>query len=426
MALASPVVRQRASSSRPGKHSRTDPAQGKARRQAFGLLCTLQAGAGLAGSAVTFLYQPHNWSVVGGSVPLDSNGQMLATLLQVAVLLASITIFFVFSGFNAPIYGGIVLLLAIPTFEMLRAVSSGVGVGYQFVSMLYVSLVTLALISLKPRIDDLKIIGLVGVGIALLALAYAALLPANAFMPDGWNEKLIRSLPALAGPFYHSNTLGLLLALCLPFTLLLGHQWVRLSSIALLAITILLSQSRTALLAAGVSILVLAICRVQPRISRQAASLSLLLTGVVIFVIPLATADADDFSDRGRVWQWALRQLNTLGQYTWGVRPQWPITKGEGSLASSAHNLFIQWMFIGGIILILIGAGVFIAFSRQVIPLLPAEPQFVATLYLLTLLLLSMFEFLLVFNPGSPFFLVIVIPLACVLNQRPPNQKILQ
>jgi hypothetical protein len=388
----------------------------KSRRFALGWLCFMQASAGIAGSAVTFTSEPHDWSAVGGFVEVSATGAALENLLQIAVVLSCAVIFVAYSRPTVILTGGVALFLVIPLFNVLRSFADGSGIGHQVQGFAYLSIVSLALIALRPTVKDLKVVGSVGVAIALVALSYAVVLPANAFMPDGWKDALFPTLPVLAGPLSHSNTLGVLLALCAPFTLLMvsrGRKWI---SLVLITSVIVLTQSRTALLALVAALVLLWICEMRPEQSKICVRLSLFVAGIFVFAVPLATDDGHAFSDRGMVWHWVFAQFRDTEQYAWGINSSWPRRMSDGASISSAHNLFVQWMFLGGFALVGLGLALFYTYARRVVRRLPSAPYLVAALFLLILTIISASEYLLVLTPGSPFFVVTVIPLVSVLT----------
>ena len=265
-----------------------------------------------------------------------------------------------------------------------------------------------------------------GVGVALIGLIFAVFYPDTAYMPKGWNDKLFASFPALAGPVNHSNTLGLFLAFCAPFTLLISRKWWKWTSLLLIAGVIVLSQSRTAMLALGVSLAVFLICTLWPGTSKVAAGLSLFLAGALVVAIPLVNEDPHGFTDRGTVWKWTFEQFHSARDYVWGVSSTWPSHPNgwrHGALLASAHNLFIQWLFVGGVALVILGALLFLAYTRRVMPMLPGTTPLVAIMYMLTLLGVSVSEYIVELAPASPFFLVIVVPIVCVLVQPRPEAR---
>lgn len=183
---------------------------------------------------------------------------------------------------------------------------------------------------------------------------------------------------------------------------------------------IVLSASRTALLALGASLVVLLIGKLWPAVSRLTAGPSLFVAGVLVVAVPLTTKDDRVYSNRGMIWTWAFGQFRSPGQYLWGVNLAWPSRLtgwSDAAPATTAHNLFAQWLFVGGLALVILGVLLFFAYTRRVVPMLPGTAASVAVMYLLTLLVVSVSEYVVVLDWGSPFFLVIVVPLVCVLAQ---------
>lgn len=389
----------------------------RSRRVALGWLCSLQAGAGIVGGAVTFALRPHDWAVVASNVQVHPVGAALALSLNLAVIACAGVIYVSYGGYSQAITSGAALVLAIPTYGVVRSIADGADPGIQIQVLAYQTIFCLALISLRPTIEDLKVVGGVGVAIAVTALLFALLLPENAYMPEGWNEKLFPSLPVLAGPFNHSNNLGLLLAFCAPFTLLMTRKWWKWTAFLLIAGVIVLSASRTAMLAVGVSLAVFLVCQLWPGASRLIASLSLMIAGALVVVVPLATEDPHEYSDRGMIWTWTFDQYHSSGDYIWGASSAWPDRLNEYAPATSAHNLFAHWLFIGGVALLAFGIILIVTYASRTVRMLPGTVPLVAILYMLTLLILSVAEYLLVLTPGSPYFLATFVPLVCVLTQ---------
>lgn len=386
-----------------------------ASRAAFVWLCSLQAASSLVRGIVTYAHVPHN---TGSDVPFDAIGVALEFALQAAVVFVAGIIIYSNRDFVSVRIGGVLLLLTVSAYGYMRSVADGSVSIRGLTTLIYLLVVCLALVALRPRINDLKVVGGVGVIIALAALLFGLLFPATAFMPEGWNpDKLIPSIPSLAGPLSHSNILGLVLALSAPFTLLFRLRWWRWTSFLLVATVIFLSASRTALLALGLSFVVLVLCELFPRMSRFIAGLLLIVAGLLVVAVPLRTASIGAYvASRGAVWDWVLGRFQGVSQYIWGVNSTFPKYSDGGPLAS-AHNLFLQWLYVGGLVLVAIGAMLFLAYGVRVVRMLPDRIAMVAVLYLLTLLILSISEYVFFLTPASPLFLVIVFPFVCVLAQ---------
>ena len=103
----------------------------RSRRVALGLLCSLQAAAGIVGGAVTFALRPHDWAVVASTVQVHPVGATLALSLNLAVIACAGIIYVSYGGFNQAISSGAALVLAIPTYGVVRSIAEGADPGIQ-------------------------------------------------------------------------------------------------------------------------------------------------------------------------------------------------------------------------------------------------------------------------------------------------------
>ncbi|HEU4424697.1 MAG TPA: O-antigen ligase family protein, partial [Pilimelia sp.] len=189
-----------------------------------------------------------------------------------------------------------------------------------------------------------------------LALLSGAAAGAKTGMPGG----------LLAGPYPHSNVLGISLALSLPFVLHIGHNLARRGCLAAVLLALAWTGSRTAQLAAAAVLLSYLLIRRHP--ARIWPLVAPVVAGAVLIVaLPLFTRDPDAFTDRGRIWQalldrWADRPL--LG---WGPdvfdRPE---LAGElGGRFNHGHNVMVHLLVIGGLITAVLFAGLLYVAWRQ-------------------------------------------------------------
>jgi hypothetical protein len=398
-----------------------DQHRGHSRRVALGWLCSLQAASSMIAAAITYAHSPHDWIVLAGLVQYDEIGVMLANILHAAVIFTAVIIVLSYSdAAHLVVTGGVALLLVL-------FILDGSDPSSRFPAFAYLLVVCLAIIALQPTIEDLKVIGGIGVALALIAVLFALFLPQYAYMPDGWNQKFLPGMPALAGPLNHSNSLGVFLALSAPFIHFFARNWIRWASLVLVVGVVVMSASRTALLALGAALVVFLLCKLWPEMSRLTAGLSFAVAGACVVTVPLMTQDADAYSGRGVVWAWALGQFHKVRQFVWGVSAAWPghpTRQGsEGAPAFSAHNLFVQWLFVGGLALIVLGIAVFAAYAVRVARMSPGTVPFIASSYLVILLASSVFEFIVVLTPGSPFFMTTVVPLVSVLGHHNTLQR---
>ncbi len=391
---------------------------GQSRRLAFFWLCWLQAGSSIIGGLVTYARQPHDFNSIAGLGEFDRVGLAAAAILRVAVIVCSVLIILKHGRNELVVTGSAISLAAISAYTLLRSLAEGSDISTQVLGFIYLLTVVLAILAVAPTLEDLRVIGTIAVSVALLALAFAVVFPANAFMPAGWNsEKALAGIPSLAGPFSHSNTLGIYLVLSAPFVLLFERGWLKWSALVLLVVVIFLSGSRTAWLGLGLSLLVVVACWQWKRLSKPIAASSMVGIAALVVLVPLATRDPEAFTMRGTIWIWALEQFDSYGEYLWGVNPEWPIRRftewSDGSIAASAHNLFLQWFYTGGFALLFIGGIFFFTVYRRIIQGLPGAHSLIPVIHFVALLSVSVFEYVFNLTPGSPLLLVIAFPLLC-------------
>jgi hypothetical protein len=219
---------------------------------------------------------------------------------------------------------------------------------------------------LRPTIQlVLLCAGVAGIAGALLAIAMAFVLPSYAFVPPGDdNEKALDTVHGLlAGPLNNANSLGMALALTLPFTLALRGR-VRVAGIAATLAAILWTSSRTSITGAIVGLVVFAVCR---RSGRRISVLIVVLCGVVQVALPLAfRGQSGAFTNRGVIWD---RSLDALTSAVWlGEGPNFYADQIQfgaqlGRWAFHGHNEFITLSTTGGVLAAGSAAGVLIAIT---------------------------------------------------------------
>ena len=140
-------------------------------------------------------------------------------------------------------------LLAIELAGLLRGQTPG-AVAAAF------PLAALAIWAQRPRTEVLGVIGVLGALTASGSMLFGAIRPDLALLSGtdaGEKQVLLGGL--LAGPFLHSNVLGLALALSLAFVFYLRHPAVRWTCLALILGALVWTGSRTSQLAAGAVLL---------------------------------------------------------------------------------------------------------------------------------------------------------------------------
>lgn len=174
-------------------------------------------------------------------------------------------------------------------------------------------------------------------------------------MPDifsSFGEKALIGNSILAGPFGHSNQLGMNLALGLPFVALALRGTQRVVGILFALIAITWSASRTSLAVTLVVILVI----LGAVILKRPASRLMMLAGsaaatTLMFLLPTVTQDPTAFTNRGLVWDVSLTAANTspfLGLASDAFTTLSQISIQIGAVVNTGHNVYVTIMTIGG------------------------------------------------------------------------------
>lgn len=188
----------------------------------------------------------------------------------------------------------LVLLLAPWLYTVVRTLYLGQLPG-QLSQLLYPALV-LALWAVRPRLEQLAILGwlhAVNVGIGL---ALGVFLPAKGIYQslEGGAvdpEKALLPVGILIGPLTDGNNLAQLLVLGLPAVALLPHRHLRRVLVVLTVLALLWTWSRSALVAAAVGGVVWMVLRCGSPLRRQLLAGAVLVTGLLsVAVLPLVTA----------------------------------------------------------------------------------------------------------------------------------------
>lgn len=224
----------------------------------------------------------------------------------------------------------------------------------------------LAIWLLRPGTAALATIGVLGAATAGVAMALAALRPDLALLTGsaaGAKSWAVGGL--LAGPYPHSNVLGLLLALSLPFAFALPRAWPRRSTLAVILVALVWTGARTSQLAVLVVLLTYGLphWRLGGRLERWGAARARwlpVLVGVPVtaglaltVVTPLLTTDPAAFTERGRIWRalldrWADRPLFGHGPGYFERQPE--LAEALGGRYTHGHNLLVHLLSVGGLL----------------------------------------------------------------------------
>lgn len=214
----------------------------------------------------------------------------------------------------------------------------------------------------------------------------------DAFMSQTWADSSAKGiLPGgiLAGPYSHSNALGLSLALGLPFVVTQLRGITRFAGLSLTVVGLVWSASRISLIS-SVAILALAIVVGWARasVARALLTIASFLALAVMVVLPRIVEDPELFTNRGLIWM-------TSREYGW---ESWlfghgnsayttvnPLTTRMGFLSTTGHNASITFWVTGGLLgLVVIGGLLFLCLrnARSQYVSAPAALLFIAALLL--------------------------------------------
>jgi hypothetical protein len=342
--------------------------------------------------------------------------------------IVSVTAFIRYGGLRSRLGFPLVLLILFSFVSRLATTSTSLFELHAALDHLALVGVIVALAALRPRMDDLRVLGFFGVAVACYSIVFSLLKPDNAVvpLPAGGTTKAIIGDLVLAGPMSHANSLGIFLALTFPFVGLLRRTYQRFLGSLLLLVVSVLSASRTALIAIACVMLYYLACRALLGFRRRAmAALVLLVTGILVCVIPWLVTDRQAFSMRGTVWQGSLGAWEAHGSLIFGLGPYWdpnaPKTFAAlGADRASGHNLMVQWLVTGGLFQFLIGVVLVILLAKCAVRCDPALRVPAMTGFLLGFLIVSVTEFVLAFAVSSQLFMPTIFCFATLLTGEIP------
>lgn len=378
------------------------------------LLMAVIVARALVPGALNYLTNEHELLKVGQTAPLAHIATLSASALTAILMVVCLGILATSLNSRTHLSASTWALIALATYETLRqGATNGLSIRESTGIVVFV-LVVAALGSSQQVLSDLRILGGAGLVVSLYSIALAWLRPDNAFLHQYTDElghltKAIIGTALLAGPMGHSNTLGIFVALTIPFVFLFKRRWLVWSAAPLMVFVVVWSASRTSMIALGVAAIYALIWRVTPIRRRPTlATLTLGLGIASIALVPLNDQNPDGLSGRVRVWTksmaiWRDAGSPSLGLGHWATNGELT-TNSLGLLASSAHNLAVQWLVTGGAVELLLGACVLVLGARAALTLDKGRAWPVATTFMVLFLVVSSTEFLFVFAPGETVF----------------------
>ncbi len=248
---------------------------------------------------------------------------------------------------------------------------------------------------IAPRADDLVVFARFGVAIAAVSLLLAAG-GLNGWMAAGAGAgKGIFAERLLAGPFPQMNVLGMALATILPLTALLHSPFIRFAGFGTVAVALLLTSSRTSLLAAAVATLVYLVIRaVRGRIRVLVAWSAVAAAAVAIALLPWMTDDPDAFTKRGEIWLTSRQLLPGNWLFGLGISAYsvgGPVMRaGDMDATWHGHNILVTALVMGGALTALLFLLLFLVGIRKSIQHIDTRPALLASA--LTLFMIGLAE----------------------------------
>lgn len=192
------------------------------------------------------------------------------------------------------------------------------------------------------------------IGVATAGLSIILGIWGKGLMPYGWHQtddKAIIGDTALAGPYSHSNILGLLMALALPLVVLVLRDRERQIGLLLVGVTLVWSASRISIVAAVVIVAVIVAAKYVRRPWRLVAAATV-LAALTMVVVPLRTHDDAAFTNRGLIWKVTRFYAADHPWFGWGTGVFQSLnnefTSAIGTRAVTAHNTWLTVLAVGG------------------------------------------------------------------------------
>jgi O-antigen ligase len=227
---------------------------------------------------------------------------------------------------------------------------------------------------LRPRLEQLAILGyLIGLT-ALISVLMGTLDPAKGILSSATGsiitpDKQLLPWGILIGPLTDGNPLGQFLALGLPSAIYIRHRGRRWAILLLTGFAVLWTSNRSSLAALGVGLAVAAVLKLAPRGTRRLTTAAIVaLAAAVVAYLPLTTTSNDAFTNRGYIWsaslsRWADHPITGLGSQWYAQSAKY--ADNIGPTAFHGHNQFVQTLVLGGLINLLLVVALLIALIRM-------------------------------------------------------------
>lgn len=283
--------------------------------------------------------------------------------------------------------------------------------------------VILAAWHLGPGIDALKWVAISGSLIAAYALIGGLITP-EYMMYEMVSEKALVGNWQLAGPFGHSNALGVYCALALALTPLIDNIRWRILHGCILCAAIVASASRTALVITAILALWWIFSRSRSMLSIRLAGTTLIgLSAAAVMVLPLLNWDPDAFSGRPKVWAaslsaWQESRLLGLGVNWFSTGALSSADTAHWARVGTGHNLVIDTLVTSGLAGLCVLVLVMLAAVRSARTLRIASHQIACFGYLIAFLIASTTEAIWTLLPNVELFPITGFVFAVLLVTR--------
>lgn len=292
--------------------------------------------------------------------------------------------------------------------------------------------VTLAVWSLAAPVDGLKWVPITGSMLGAYSITGALIRPELMNFRTGSAKSLVLDWQ-LAGPFIHSNALGMYCVLSLALSpLIVSLRWRTLHG-SILCAAVVASASRTALIAAAILALWWIFCWARSAKSVRAAGTVLVgLCAACVLILPLLIWNSHAFNGRAQIWSaslnaWEESRLVGLGidWYTTSATSapffaQWADLRSglDVFIPSQGHNLVVDTLvrsgLVGGCLLVLI----LLAATRSIRALDFLGHQIAYFGYLIVFLVVSCTENIWILLPNMALFPVVGLVFAVLVVSR--------
>jgi O-antigen ligase len=388
--------------------------------RALALVTIAVVGRAVLPSLVNYLNVGHVILTVGATQPRSPLAHV-ASLAASAVLFLVCSVIVLMRGHpDRNIFGAIILLLGL---LIPYIISPALPEKADIVSVAMAAAVIVAVWHIGASVNGLKWVAITGSLIGAYSIIGGLIVPKHMMYVTKSTKALIGDMQ-LAGPFGHSNTLGLYCVLALALTpLIVSVRW-RIFHGLILCTAIAASASRTALVVAGVLVLWWTICWFRSVISIRLTGTAFVgLCAAAVVILPLLSWDHEAFSGRGYIWSEAL---GVWEESRWfGVGINWFATDALSSASianwafvSSAHNLVLNTLVTSGLVGICVLVLVLLAAMRSILAFDVTSHQIAFFGYLIAFLVASATEAIWIPLPSSELFPVVGLVFAVVIVAR--------